>query len=378
MKIHHLLLAAFLTTSPLAHGRCNDQCGTNYNTYQGTNALEAIMTHNGAGYSNTATGEDALMSDSEGFHNTATGHRALASNTTGDCNNAFGAYALENNNGAGNNALGDSALRFNVKGTNNTALGSMSLAYNNADHNTAVGWNTLFYNITGSQNTAVGANALYSNSAGTSNLAVGSGALYNNTGSNNIAVGIEAGVKLTRGNYNIEIGNEGATNDSNVIRIGSHSRQTTAYIQGIYGVSVDSLTATGVIIDSSGRLGILSSSASNTEQVKPIGAGSKRVLALEPVTYHDKADPNSSKVAQFGLIAEQVEKVAPELVIHEEQGKPFSVRYEAVNAMLLNEFLKEHRKVDQLSEALAQQQKEIDALKTDQRKQSAQFRKLNR
>ena len=168
----------------------------------------------------------------------------------------------------------------------------------------------------------------------------------NTTGSNNIALGFNAGFNLTTGSNNIDIGNTGvAAGESNTIRIGTEGTQKATFIAGISGVTVAG--GVGVIIDTNGHLGTVVSSARFKDEIKPMDKASEAILALQPVTFRYKKELDPDGIPQFGLVAEQVEKVNPDLVARDEQGKPYTVRYEAVNAMLLNEFLKEHRKVEE-------------------------------
>ena len=212
---------------------------------------------------------------------------------------------------------------------------------------------------------------------------MGDGALFNNTtGNNNIALGLSAGVNLTTGNNNIDIGNNGVADESKTIRIGKQGTQRTTFIAGISGATVP--TGVAVIVDSRGHLGTTTSSARFKDNIKPMDKASEAILALKPVTFRYKQDLDPRGIPQFGLVAEDVEKVNPDLVARDEQGKPYTVRYEAVSAMLLNEFLKEHRKVEKLEATLAQQQtsfesnyayqqKQIEALATNLEKVSAQL-----
>ena len=202
-------------------------------------------------------------------------------------------------------------------------------------------------------------------------------ALLNNTsGSNNTALGARAGSNLTTGNNNIIIGASvlGNASDANVTRIGSSTQKKT-FIGGIYNKTV--ANGAGVIINSAGQLGTVQSSARYKDDIKAMDRGSEAVLKLRPVTFRYKEDLDPDKTPQFGLIAEEVEKVAPDLVVRDEDGKVNTVRYEAVNAMLLNEFLKEHRKVEQQGLTIAQQQAEIKALTASLKKQAAQIQRVS-
>jgi hypothetical protein len=194
-------------------------------------------------------------------------------------------------------------------------------------------------------------------------MAVGLNALINNkTGSNNVALGLKAGSALTTGNNNIDIGANvlGNAGESNAIRIGKQGIQNKAFIGGIRGVTVAS--GVGVIVATNGQLGTVLSSGRFKEAIKPMDKSSEAILALKPVTFRYKKDLDPDRIPQFGLVAEEVEKVNPDLVARDEDGKVNTVRYEAVNAMLLNEFLKEHRKVEEQGATIAKQQKQIEAL----------------
>jgi hypothetical protein len=242
--------------------------------------------------------------------------------------------------------------------------------------NTATGLGALQNNTTGNSNTATGSLALYRNTTGYSNTAIGDSALFNNqTGSNNIALGSSAGSIKYAGDNNIYIGSdEGNPSESNTIRIGMPGTQTATYIAGISGATA---TGTAVVVNGSGQLGVAPSSARFKDAIKPMGNASEVLLSLRPVTFRYKKNIDPKNAPQFGLVGEEVEKVNPDLVVRDAEGKVFTVRYEAVNAMLLNEFLKEHRKVEQLTKdfefKLAEQQKQIEALTAVIQKVSAQL-----
>ena len=242
--------------------------------------------------------------------------------------------------------------------------------------NTATGDYALFNLTTGTRNTAVGFQALNTNTTGGKNTAIGFFALQDNTtGKNNIALGYSAGT-FTTGDNNIHIGNVRAQ-ESDTIRIGTAAGrnarefQSNAYIAGISGVTI--AAGVPVMIDADGHLGSTTSSERFKDEIKPMDKASEAILALEPVTFHYKKDLDPDGITQFGLVAKQVEKVRPDLVARDKEGRPYTVRYESVNAMLLNEFLKEHRKVEELEANAASQQKQIDALTAGQQKVSAQL-----
>ena len=312
-------------------------------------------------YLNTAEGTDALFSLSTGSGNTAAGFDTLYDNTTGSLNTAAGANALfSNTTGVENTAIGFDALNINTTG----------------NHNTATGVFVLGINSTGNNNTADGYGALFHNTIGNSNTAIGRHALFKNTiGDENIALGVSAGSALTIGNNNIDIGNGGLAGEANTIRIGATGTQTNTYIAGISGVTVAG--GVGVIVDANGHLGTVVSSERFKDSIKPMDKASEAILALKPVSFSYKHELDPAGIPQFGLVAEEVEKVNPDLVARDEQGKPYTVRYEAVNAMLLNEFLKEHAKVEQLKKdfesKIAEQQKQIAALAAGLQKVSAEL-----
>jgi trimeric autotransporter adhesin len=301
---------------------------------------------------NTAIGFQALHNNVFTTENTAVGYNALFNNM-GSFNTAVGNQALVVNTGTANTAIGNLALRDNTDGGLNTATGSGALQLNTTgSFNTANGWGTLFNNSTGNENTAIGQFALTSNTTGNNNTAIGSAALQLNTaGDNNIALGFHAGENLTTGSNNIDIGNAGRAGESSTIRIGVTAIHQATYIAGISEATVP--TGVAVIVDGSGHLGTTTSSERFKESIKPMDHASEAILALQPVTFRYKHELDPDGIPQFGLVAEQVEEINRDLVARDEQRKPYSVRYEAVNAMLLNEFLKEHRTVEELKREIA-------------------------
>jgi hypothetical protein len=383
-------LACF-ALSPQARAVCQDGCDLiNSNTFLGDNAL----INNTTGDNNTATGANALASNAEGEFNTANGASALSSNVNGVNNTATGANALTSNTfggdntatgaqtltrsttGSANTATGSAALEFNTTGSDNTADGTSALVNNTTGNfNTATGQGSLNLNTTGFQNTANGAGALFDNTTGSNNTAVGNNALlFNTTGNSNIAIGESAGKNLTNGRNNIDIGNVGTTGESAKIRIGNNAHKNT-FIAGISGVTVAG--GVGVVIDTDGHLGTITSSARFKEAIRPMDKASETILALKPVTFHYKKDIDPDGIPQFGLVAEQVEKVNPDLVARDKESKPYTVRYEAVNAMLLNEFLKAHRRIEQLEATVVQQQKGMEILTARLEEQESQIQKVS-
>jgi len=302
-------------------------------------------------------------------YNTAEGQNALFSRTTGVWNTALGALSLfGDTTGNGNTAVGINVLRNNVIGSFNTAVGLNALYFNNGDPtnseaslNSAFGTSALFHNTIGDDNCAFGANALYSNTTGFGNTAVGAEALENLTdGRNNIALGSGAGGGSVMGNNNIYIGN-GGNLESSTIRIGIQGVQTKTFIAGISTAAI--VTGAAVAVDGNGQLGVALSSRRFKRQIKPMDQTSESILALKPVTFYYKSD--TTRTPQFGLVAEEVQKVNPALVALDKEGKPYSVRYDQVNAMLLNEFLKEHRKVERQADEIQQQKATIRELKRE-------------
>ena len=318
----------------------------NGNTAEGQNALFSLTT---GGY-NTAVGYLSLRNNTAAAFNTAVGAGALLLNSTAQENTATGAAALLLNTGAGNSAFGALALLNNADGDANSAFGGETLEANTTGiDNTAMGWRALFENTTGINNTAIGRYALLENIVGNNNVAVGMNAGLAATGSNNVYIGADI---------------EGSVGESNACYIASIFMQT-------------SVSGVPVLINADNKLGTGTSSKRFKEGIKPMDKDSEALYALKPVSFHYKKEIDPAGISQLGLVAEDVEKVNRDLVVHDKEGKPYSVRYEQVNAMLLNEFLKEHRKVEQLTKEfeskVTQQQKQIEALTAGLQKVSAQL-----
>jgi hypothetical protein len=361
------------------------------NTAEGQNALLSLTTgvnntavgwfslkSNTNGQLNTAVGAGTLFSTVHASRNTAIGGAALFSNTDGERNTAVGTLALWSNTiGDFNTALGDSALFHNTTGISNSAIGYQALIQNReGGGNTAIGYFSLWLNSTGGGNTAIGDGALFA-SNGNSNTAVGAGALQHPAGDSNTALGVNAGVDIS-GSNNIVIGanvfgfggsntivigaNVGMLGESNTIRIGN-TDITDTFISGISGTTVASGAA--VLVDSSGHLGTVTSSKRFKDEIRPMNKTSEAIFSLEPVTFRYRKEIDPGGTSQFGLIAEEVAKVNPALVVLDRDGNPYTVRYEQVNAMLLNEFLKEHRKVEKLEAVVTQQRKDFETALTD-------------
>jgi hypothetical protein len=318
---------------------------------------------------NTAEGDNALLNLTSGSYDTAIGWNSLQRNTEGNFNTAVGA----------------GAMLFNATANENTATGTGALLVNappfspGGNGNTANGAFALFKNSTGSFNTGIGDRTLFNNTTGNFNTAVGSNALANNTtGNGNIALGNSAGSNVTTASNVICIGSAG-----------SNSTNNACFISNIFGVS--GINGVQMFISASGKVGAPGSSRRFKEDIKPMEHASEALFALKPVTFRYKKEIDSAGSSQFGLVAEDVEKVNSELVVRDKEGKPYSVRYEAVNAMLLNEFLKEHRKVEELSSivatklatiadlksTVAQQQKGMEVFTARLNEQAAQIQKVS-
>lgn len=308
------------------------------------------------GQFNVAVGSSALYANSTGDSNSAVGISALNRNTTGSSNAALGTYALNNNNtGSNNTAAGWKVLYSNVTGSGNAAFGYTTMQNNQGGHdNTACGTAALTANTSGNNNTAVGESALGANTTGIDNTAVGFQALLNSTTTSaNIALGYQAGINTT-GTGNIIIGNPGAALESNVIRMGIQGTHTSTFVAGIAGATASGGSA--VFVNASGQLGTQTSSRRFKEKIQDMAESSRCLLSLRPVTFRYKPEIDPKSIPQWGLIAEEVNEVNPDLVVQDEKGVIQTVRYEQLNAMLLNEFLKDHR---QLKAVKAKQEAEI-------------------
>jgi hypothetical protein len=353
-------------------------------------AAQAVSPPPDGGYpnGNTAEGQNALFTLTTGEFNTAVGFFALESNTTGSFNTALGAGTLFANTVGSNTAVGAGALLSNTIGFGNTANGAFALVSNTTGlTNVANGYQALFSNTTGGKNTAIGTGALFSNTIGAENTATGLGALAaNTTGVDNTANGLNALVANITGSGNTAIGSgalgfnasghgntalgDGAgssvTTASNVISIGSSGANVTnsCFIGNIHGITTANNDAIPVLIDSAGQLGTVSSSRRYKTDIKPMDKASESILALKPVSFRYKVHKDATP--QFGLIAEQVAEVNPDLVVRDKNGEIYTVRYDQVNAMLLNEFLKARRQIDV-------QQKQIETLTEGLQKVSTQF-----
>ncbi len=416
-----IALCWFALSPPLKAQDCPTECGAGGNTGVGINAL-SVVNPGANGINNTAVGLNALTNDTTGQYNVAVGSRALENNTTGDFNMAIGTEALQQNNASFNLAIGFRVAFQNTTGRHLTGIGAAAMRNNtNGEFNTAIGADALRENTTSGANVAVGDSALavYNgltagidgfNTAlgsialtaltdGFQNTAVGRRALQGLTvGNNNVAVGWRAGQNLTTGaNGNTFIGTLAGTNEGpnvdDVICLGEsgdtnggENTPNRCYIGQIFGITTGNI-GSPVLIDFDGQLGTISSSRRFKKDIKPMDQASEAILALKPVTFHYK-DRRDGKKAQetpeFGLIAEDVAEVNPDLVVNDKNGDIYSVRYEVVNVMLLNEFLKEHKKVEEqqasiadLKSTVALQQKEMQVFTAQLKEQAAQIQKVS-
>src|SRR5437588_876261 len=326
--------------------------------------------------SNTADGQNALLSISSGIHNAAFGFDALLSNTDANFNTAVGSVALLLNDGTQNTAVGAGALLFNTIAFDNNAVGAFALFNNDSDaagsanFNNAHGHEALFSNVDGGENNAFGDLAMFNNTTGSRNTAVGDDALDSNVdGSNNVAIGDEAGTGLGPSVNNcIAINVPGAGPFATF--------DNTCFIGSIFDQPVsDPGTQEAVFVDTNNVVGIFASSRRFKHDIQPMDKASEAILALKPVTFKYNADKNGR--TQYGLIAEEVATVNPDLVVQHKDGEISTVRYEQVNAMLTNEFLKEHKKVQNVDVTVAQQQKGMEVLTAQLKEQAAQIQKVS-
>ena len=286
----------------------------------------------------TATDGSILKNGSRFIHNFGSNNTFMGLNA--------GNFTLTGNQNVG---VGVSALSGDTSGYENTAVGYRTLIGNNTGfYNVAVGTDALFTNSSGQSNTAIGWNALLNNNTGSRNTAVGTGALLG-TGSDNIAIGNSAGASVGVGSFNIYIGNTGAA-EGNTIRIGTNGLQTRNFQAGIYGATIDDATDTPVLIDASGQLGTVSSSRRYKHNIEDMGEDSANILELRPVTFAYNSDASEKK--QYGLIAEEVNEIFPEIVVRNADGQVETVRYHVLPVLLLNEMQKQQTTIQEISQAV--------------------------
>jgi hypothetical protein len=408
---------SWLALSPPVTAQCPSNCTPGNNTAVGNNALTSVT----SGLNNTAVGANALGDNAAGGYNTAVGSGALANNTTGNFNMAIGTEALNQNNASFNLAIGFRVGYQNTTGRHLTGIGAAAMRNNTiGEFNTAIGADSLRENTTTSfnvsvgdgaltafngtsgvdgANTALGSIAFNALTSGQENVAVGRRAgEFLTSGNNNVIIGWRAGDGLNTGDRNTFVGDQAGRNEgpdvSNVVCLGTlgdtqPAGQTTdnrTYIGNIHGVSLGGPAPyLAVMVDADGQLGTVISSRRFKEDIKPMDLASEGILKLKPVTFRYKNRDNKNDMTpQFGLVAEDVEQVNRDLVVYGKDGKVLTVRYDAVNAMLLNEFLKEHKKVEEqqasiadLKSTLALQQKEMQGLTAQLKEQAAQIQKVS-
>lgn len=325
--------------------RANTDGGSN--TAVGAFALFGNTTGSG----NTALGADALGGNTTGMHNVGLGLTALQQNTVGSANTASGSYALRFNEGGVNNtAHGFRALQANTAGAANTATGAEAmLASTSGNENAAVGAGALRANTSGSRNAALGVNSLFNNATGSANTAVGERALFGNTtGQRNVALGSFAGSNAGAGNDSVFVAHQGVAGDSAVIRIGAPGTQTRAFLAGVRGVTTGLANAVPVLVDSNGQLGTVSSSIRFKEDVHDLELG-RRLLDLRPVSFRYREPfADGERPLQVGLIAEEVARVLPELVVFDPDGRPDTVRYHWLAVLLLDELQRLEARIERL------------------------------
>jgi hypothetical protein len=364
------------------------------NTPLSKEVIEAVST-NAGDTSNTAIGDKALGPDTTGKYNVAIGNTSLSSNTTGAHNVAIGYSSLSSNTTGGHNvasgngslssntkgnyniAIGNDALSDNISGGENSAIGAMALQSNTrGSSNLAHGFQALKGNTRGNNNSAVGFAALYANTIGNNNTSNGYFSLYNNArGSMNSALGAYAGCKLQKGSNNIYIGSLGTEEESNVIRIGGSdnitnnctgtsplSTQTKTYISGISGIPV---TGAQVVVSSNGQLGIVASSRRFKEEIDSISFTDEPLMKLHPVRFRYKSDDEmGDQPLQYGLIAEEVAEVIPEMVQFDNEGKPFAVNYQHLGPLMLAMIQKQQTALASIQRQNLELKNEVSALRT--------------
>jgi len=351
--------------------------------------LQAVVPPPDGCYSNftTAEGCQALNALTTGTGNTAMGSYSLFLNTTGNFNTGIGTVSLLINTADNNTAVGTRSLLLNTTGSENTAVGANALLHNDSgSENNAFGSSALFSNVDGFFNNAHGRSAL-TNNTGSENNAFGDLALENTTtGSSNTAIGDDALRSNVDGSGNIAIGDEAGTglnpSVSNCIAIGAPGDgpfadlDSTCFIGSIYGEAVsDPGTQTAVFVDQYNVVGIFNSSRRFKHDIKPMDKASETLHRLKPVTFKFNSDWKGT--TQYGLIAEEVAEVDPQLVVRGKDGEVQTVHYEHINNMLLNEFLKEHKKVQELTATVAQQQKGMEILTAQLKEHAAQIQKVS-
>ncbi len=372
MQNRHIMFGAILMALSFLEGAqavspAPDGCYPNFTTAEGCNALKSLTT---------------------GAANTGVGWYSLFSTTTGNANTGVGAGALALNQADNNTAVGGGALFLNTTGTENTAVGANALVHNaDGSENNAFGTNALFTNVDGFFNNAHGRNALV-NSTSSENNAFGDLAMENNTsGSSNTAIGDDALRNNVDGSGNVAIGDEAGTglgpSVNNCIAIGAPGDgpfatfDNTCFIGSIFGEAVsDPSTQVPVYVDQFNNVGVFNTSSRKLKHdIQPMNKSSETLYQFKPVTFKYNSDWKGT--TQYGLIAEEVAEVDPQLVVRGRDGEIMAVHYEQISNMLLNEFLKEHKKVEELQATVAQQQKGMEVLTAQLKEQAAQIQNVN-
>jgi hypothetical protein len=301
-----------------------------------TSLTSSVMHQTGSNIGiDTKTPKWAL--DLSGHINSSAGYRIgenLILAAPGSNSIAVGEGALNSNTGGGNTAVGSQALYTNTVGQSNAAVGFQALYLNNANFNAALGTDALYNNI-GELNTAVGYNALSTLTNGTNNIGIGDSA------------GISAPVGVSNSIY---IGSQGASGDANIIRIGTQYVQSSFYAAGIFGTTVGGAQ---VIVNANGQLGVASSSRRFKEDIQDMGEASSAVLRLRPVTFRYKqAYEDGTKPLDYGLIAEEVAEIYPDLAVKDANGQIQTIQYQKLTPMLLNELQKQAETIQRLEKRL--------------------------
>ena len=305
------------------------------------------------------------------------GYNALFTGPFSDANLFVGPQAGMNNvggQGVGNTFTGTQAGFSNTTGTFDTFYGFQAGAGNTTHSaNTFIGYDAGYQTSTGGGNSFLGWATGYT-ANGYFDTYLGYQAGYFLSGDHNIAIGDNAGLNNNSGTGNIYIGSQAFGNESNTIRIGgtylNGGPQTSAYIAGIYGASVGN-QGIPVVVDNNGQLGTIVSSRRFKEQIKDMADSTNALMQLRPVTFVYKPEyAKGDRTLQYGLIAEEVAQVYPDLVAYDKDGQPFTVRYQYLASMLLNEFQKQHHREEEQAQVIESQKQEIEGLRQQLQLQS--------
>jgi hypothetical protein len=358
-----VLIVAFTSSARADDVEVQLDAGSGFSIRDNTGFVERIRVDEATG--NVSRNGVLFIHTTGGGSNTFVGQGAGNPSGSGPNNSAFGQDALLSlTSGASNSAFGFGALRTSTTGTRNTAIGYRALYSNTASYNTALGHRSLFSNTTGIYNVAAGITSLNYNTSGARNVAVGGLALRNNTtGSSNIAIGYFAGANQTTGGNNIYLANTGVAGEAGQIKIGATGTHTQSTIAGIHGRT--SAGGIGVLVNASGVLGTTTSSARFKEDVRDMGDASDLLMRLRPVSFRYTAESvgeEDAKTPQYGLIAEEVAEVAPELVAPDLEGRPYSVKYHELPALLVGKSQRQERTIEAQARRIAEQDAVIASL----------------